>query len=118
MPHQFQQGAHDLSSYCATSLSVGNLSICERISFGCRLAGRRSLDDRLRYATQAKVACDRFLLAYLSRLQARHLFAELMKDLRCPAIAPGLNHSSTFPMQGIRHQESRCISQVLLLVDD
>src|SRR5262244_4405944 len=101
MPHQFQQGAHDLSSYCATSLSVGNLSICERISFGCRLAGRRSLDDRLRYATQAKVAFDRFLLAYLRRLQARHLLAELMKDFRGPTITPSLDHAPTFPMQRI-----------------
>src|SRR5215813_10183839 len=116
MPHQFQQGAHDLSSYRATSLSVGNLSVCERISFRCRLAGRRSLDDRLRYATQAKVAVDRFLLAYLSGLQSCHLLAELMKDFRGPTIAPGLDHSPAFPMQGIGHEKTRCIRQVLLLV--
>src|SRR5947208_15024727 len=32
-------------------------------TFGFRLCGRCALDQRLRYATQAEVACDRFLLA-------------------------------------------------------
>jgi PPOX class probable F420-dependent enzyme len=49
---------------------------------------RGPLDQRLRYATQPEVALDRFLLAYLSRLQTGHLLAELMKDFDVSDIIP------------------------------
>src|SRR5512134_2254431 len=63
--------------------------------------GRGLLKQRLRYATQAKVAFDRFLLAYLSRFQPDDLFTTLMKDFHRPAIAPDPNHPAAFPVQRI-----------------
>src|ERR671936_1222206 len=41
-----------------------------------------------------------------------------MKDLRSPTITPGLNHSPTFPMQGIGDQKTRSIGQVLSFMYD
>src|SRR5262245_43598501 len=41
------------------------------------------------------------VLAHLSRLQPRHLLAELMKDLRGPAITPGLNNEAPLPLRDI-----------------
>src|SRR5262249_60071272 len=76
------------------------------------------LDQRLRYTTQAEVAFDRFLLAYLSRLQARHLLGKLMKDFRGPAITPGLQHAATLPMQRIGEQKAGCITEFCILVDN
>src|SRR4029453_6077332 len=76
------------------------------------------LDQRLRYTTQAEVAFDRFLLAYLSRLQAGHLLGNLMKAFRGPPITPGLQHAATLPMQRIGEQKTGCITEVCLLVDN
>src|ERR671914_1506377 len=41
-----------------------------------------------------------------------------MKDLGSPAITPGLNYSSTFPMQRIGEQKTGGIGQVLLFMHD
>src|SRR5262249_31615209 len=81
-----------------------------------RRSRRCALKQRLRYATQAEVACDRFLLAHLSRLQPRHLLAELMKDLRGPTITPGLNHTATFPNLRIGEEKTGRIGQLGVLM--
>src|SRR5215813_4454784 len=64
-----------------------------------------------------EVACDRLLVAYLSRFQARPLFAELVKEFGCPAKTPRLEDPATLPVQRISHQKPRGISQVLPLLD-
>src|SRR5262249_7107144 len=67
----------------------------------------RPLNQGLRYATQAKVAFDRFLLAHLSRFKPGDLLAELVKDLGRPAKIPRLNHSHALPMRRIGQQKAR-----------
>src|SRR5262249_24467587 len=67
-------------------------------------------------ATQSEVAFDRFLLAYLSRFKPGHLFAELVKDFGWPAIIPRLDHSPALPMQRVRQQKPRRITQVRSLM--
>src|ERR671925_1688376 len=41
-----------------------------------------------------------------------------MKDLGSPAVTPGLNYSSTFPMQRIGEQKTGGIGQVLVFMHD
>src|SRR4029434_8480857 len=72
----------------------------------------------MRDAPQAKVAFDRFLLAHLSRLQATHLLAELMKDFRGPPITPGFDHAPTLPMQRIGEEKAGRIPEVFLFMHD
>src|SRR5215470_12599287 len=62
------------------------------------------------------MASNRFLLAYLSRFQARDLFAELMKDFRGPTITPRFDYARAFPVQRIRQQKAGRIPQVFLLM--
>ena|SRR5712691_13463011 len=62
------------------------------------------LEERLRYATQAAVALDYFLLAHLSRLPARALRAELMQDCRGPTSTPGLEHAPPGSMERLRQE--------------
>jgi hypothetical protein len=63
------------------------------------------------------VAFDRFLIAHLSRFQARPLLAELVKHFGCPAKTPRLNHSPTLPMECIGQQKARGIGQIRSLMD-
>src|SRR5215468_9792802 len=62
------------------------------------------------------MACTRFLLASLSRFQARDLFAELMNDFRGPTITPRFDHARAFPVQRLRQHKAGRITQVWLLV--
>src|SRR5580765_209538 len=59
------------------------------------------------------MARHRLLSAYLSRLQTRPLLAKFVEKFGCPAKCPGLNDPSTFPVQGIRHQKTRCIREIV-----
>ena len=62
------------------------------------------VQQRLRQATSADVAFDRFLVAQLSRFKPGHLLAKLMKDFHRPTIGPGANNPTTLPVQGIGEQ--------------
>src|SRR5439155_5941631 len=79
-------------------------------------AGARWTNDTA-HATQAEVACDRFLLAP-DDFKPHTCLALLMKDLGSESVTPGLNHAPAFPMQGIGEQKTRGIGQVLLFMHD
>src|SRR6516162_6186699 len=106
MFHEREQTMQCLTGYRADPLSDSNVALRERKPFRFRTGSRRPLDERLRYATQTEVACDRFLLAHLSGLQSGHLFGELMKDFCGPAITPGLKNATTLPMQRVGQQKA------------
>ena len=86
--HELEETLQRLASDRADSLSDRALALCERKPFRCHPRGRRPLDQRLRYATQAEVAGHRFLLAYLRCFQPGHLLAELVKNLDVSDIIP------------------------------
>src|SRR6476646_551377 len=69
------------------------------------MAAAAPTERAFQISTQAEVAFDRFLLAYLSRLQAGHLLGNLMQDFRGPAIAPRLEHSATLPVGRIGQEK-------------
>jgi hypothetical protein len=77
---ELKQVMQRVASYRAHSQSDSGFTLCEHKPFRCRPRSRDPLEERLRYATQAEVPCDHFLLAHLSRLQPGRLLAELMKD--------------------------------------
>jgi hypothetical protein len=85
---KLQQAVQDFPCDRSTPLAEGRLSFGKRKSVRFSAGSRRPLDQRLRYATQTKVALDRFLLAHLSRFQACHLLAELVKDFDVSDIIP------------------------------
>jgi hypothetical protein len=100
--YELQQLAQGIAGKGMKLLADGLLIIVNKgKSFRFFAPGRGALKQRLRYTTQAEVAFDRFLLAYLRCLQAHGLFAKLMKDLDRPAIAPHPNYPPSFPVQGI-----------------
>src|SRR5262252_10049870 len=115
---QLEQTPQRVPSYRSNLLSDGDGALCERKPFRFRPRSRCLLEQRLRYATQPEVALDRFLLAHLSRLQATHLLAELMKDFRGPPITPGLDHTPTFPIQCVGEEKAGRIPEVLLFMHD
>jgi hypothetical protein len=78
------QGEHrpqHFPAYRTALLAKGDVPFGKRVSLRFRHHRRRALDKGLRDATQPEVACDRFLLAYLSRFHPAHLLIKLMKDL-------------------------------------
>jgi hypothetical protein len=99
-------------------LPHGCLVLSKGKSFRCSATRRRPLHQRLRYATQAEVACDRFLLAYLSRFQAGDLLTERMKNLAGPAGMPRLDHPAALPMERITQEKAGRIPQIGALVRD
>ena len=64
------------------------------------------------------MALDRLLSAYLSRLQARALFAKCVEKLGRPAKTPGFYNPPTLPVQRITQQKARDIAQLLPLMDN
>jgi len=72
----------DFASNRPAALPKGARPFGKRELLRGRRNGRSALEQRLREATEAEVAVDRLLLAYLSRFQARPLFAELVKRNR------------------------------------
>lgn len=106
----------DLTGESVEPLSYSLLFIRKRKSFQFLALTSRLPQQGLRYAIQAEVAFDRFLIAYLSRLEACDLLAKLMKDLASPTVTPGLNHSCTFPMPGIGEEKAGSVTQIRLLM--
>jgi hypothetical protein len=78
---ELKKAMQRVASSRAHPRSDRGFALCARKPFRCRPRSRDPLEERLRYATQAEVPCDHFLLAHLSRLQPGRLLAELMKDL-------------------------------------
>jgi hypothetical protein len=78
---QGQHGTQHFPADRSALLAKGDPSFGKLVSLRFRRHRRRALDEGLRYTTQTEVACDRFLLAYLSRFHATHLRVKLMKDL-------------------------------------
>ena len=115
---KLQQPVQDFPCDRSTPLAEGRLSFGKRKSFRFRAASRSPLDQRLRYTTEAEMAIDRLLSAYLSRLQAGHWLAELVKDFRGPAITPGLNDAATLPVERVRQEKTGRIPHVSWLMDD
>jgi hypothetical protein len=92
-------------------LAKGGLALGERTSCRCRAGSQGRLEERLRYATQAAGAFARCLLADLSRFQASHRRAQLMKAFRGPALTPGLQHAAPLPVPRRREQKARGVPE-------
>ena len=76
-----------------------------------RSRGGGALAQRLRYATQTALACDRFLLAALSRFQPCHLRPARGPQVRGAPLTPGLQHTTTRPLVRVGQPKLRGLTQ-------
>jgi len=83
-----EHGTQHVSTDRTAFLAEGDPPLSKLVSLRFRRHRRGTLDERLRYATQAEVAWDRFLLAYLSCFHATHLLVKLMNALDVSDIIP------------------------------